>query len=242
MKRPSLITQGMMCAASMLTIAYADNHSFNSWTGSYIGANAGLVFNHVQLKSQHLGFTNPDETCNAHADFSSVFPGIQWGYLYQFPNTLVSGIEVNATYNTHQQKTLFCTCPYNPNVFDRFSFKNKMQGSIKGRAGRALQWNKTIFLPYFTAGASFADLGLKYKNEGGDYYSAHTTRAAWLIGAGIEYLLKENWSLRLDYSYVDYGNSITLKIPSVYGLIDPNGNAHTNLNANTVLLALNYWL
>lgn len=90
-------------------------------------------------------------------------------------------------------------------------------------------------------GASFANAGLTYKNEGSDYYSQNTTQAGWLIGAGIEWSFRQNWSLRTEYSYVNYGNAIHLKIPSIYGLLDPNGNARVNLNANNLLVAINYW-
>ena len=232
---------------SMIGIAYADNHSsyhslLNSWTGSYLGIDAGFVFNDVQLTSQQLGFTNPSGSCNTSSDFSSFSPGIQLGYMYQFPNYLVSGIEANVTVNTNQKDTLSCTCPFNSSVSDRFSFRNQMQSSIKARAGRALNWNKNILLPYLTAGVSFANLGLTYKNEGGDYYSEDTTHAGWLIGGGIEWAFKQHWSLRVEYYYVDYGNAINLNIPSVYSLEDPNGHASVDLSSNNVVLSINYWI
>jgi outer membrane immunogenic protein len=117
-----------------------------------------------------------------------------------------------------------------------------MQSFIKGRGGRALHWNQNLFLPYVTAGAGLVNTGLTYRNEGGNYYAKNTTQAGWLIGTGIEWFFKQNWSLRAEYSYVNYGNTIQLSIPNVYGLIDPNGNAHVDLNANNILLAINYWI
>ena len=79
-------------------------------------------------------------------------------------------------------------------------------------------------------------------NEGGDFYSKNTTRTGWLIGTGIEWSFRKNWSLRAEYAYVDYGNTLKLKIPSVYGLVDPNGNARVSLNTNSILVAINYWI
>jgi len=234
----------MMITMSMIGIAYADDSYslLNSWTGFYAGMDAGFAFNNVQLKSQQLGFTNPSETCNTSSDFSTFFPGIQLGYMYQFPNYFVSGIEADATFNTNQKDTLSCNSNFNHNVYDRFTFKNRMQSSIKGRVGRAVNWNKKILLPYLTAGASFVNVGLTYQNEGGDYYFKNTTQAGWLIGAGIEWAFGKNWSLRAEYGYIDYGNTIKLKIPSVYKLVDPNGNARVDLSYNTVLIAINYWV
>lgn len=245
MKKLSIMTKGALIALGTVGIAYADNNfshdSLNSWTGVYIGAEAAAVFNNVQLRSQQSGFSNLEGTCNTSSNFSTISPGIQMGFLHQFTNHFVSGIEANFI-NTNQKTTLNCTCPFNPDVSDRFSFRNQRQSSIKGRGGRALNWNKTILLPYFTAGASVTNAGLTYKNEGGDYYSKNINQTGWLMGAGIEWSFKQNWSLRTEYSHVNYGKTIELKIPGVYGLIDPEGNARANLSSNSIAVSINYWI
>lgn len=246
MNKLSIMTKGALIALSTVGIAYAhqpfSHYSINSWTGLYVGAETGAVFNNVQLRSQQLGFTNPENTCNTSSDISTFSPGVQLGYLHQFTNAFVSGIEANLLFNSNQKGTLSCNCPFNPDVYDRFSFRNQMQSSIKGRAGHVLNWNNNVLLPYLTAGASFADVGLTYKNEGGDYYSKNINQAGWLIGAGLEWAFKKNWSLRTEYSYVNYGNTIELKIPNIYGLIDPNGNARANLSSNCLVASINYWI
>lgn len=246
------MVKGVMITMGMVGMAYADNpyshyalfnsSLLNSWTGLYAGVNAGVAFNNAQLNSQQLGFTNPNGTCNTSSDFSTFSPGVQLGYLYQFSNDLVSGIEANVTINANQTTTLGCNSNINPRVYDRFNFRDQMQTSVKGRMGRALNWNKNVLLPYLTAGASFARVGLTYKNEGGNYYSNTTTQAGCLIGAGIEWAFMQHWSLRAEYYYVDYGNTINLNLPSIYGLQDPNGNGRVDLSANNVVLALNYWV
>jgi outer membrane immunogenic protein len=247
MNKFTLMVKSVVLAMGMAGMAYANNdyshHSLStSWTGFYAGLQGGFVFNNAQLRSQQLGFTNPSSSCNNSANFSSFFPGIQLGYMYQFPNNLVSGLEAGATFNTNQKNTSSCNSVFNPDVYDRFLFKNQMQSSIKGRLGRTLNWNKNILLPYFTVGASFANPGLTYKNEGGDYYYKTTTQPGWLIGAGLEWAFMQNWSLRAEYNYVGYGNAIKLNIPSVYSLIDPNGNARVNLYSNNIAVSINYWI
>lgn len=246
MNKLSIITQGIVLALGIIKAAYAETpssySSLSNWTGFYAGLNAQFAFNNLQLRSEQIGFTNPSEQCNGRSNSSTLIPGIQLGYMYQFPHSFVTGVETNVTFNTNQKSTLRCRCPDNPYVSDSFSFKEQMQRSVKGRAGRTLIWNKNILLPYLTAGASFANAGLTYKNEGGDYYSKNTTQEGWLIGAGIEWSFRQHWSLRAEYSYIDYGNAIQLKLPSVYGLIDPNGNARVDLQTNNVLVAINYWI
>lgn len=239
MKKFSIIVKSVVITMSMVNLTYANT---NTWTGFYAGVEAGLAFNNAELESQQLGFTSPSETCNTSSNYSSFFPGVHLGYMYQFPNDVVSSIEANATINTHQTEKLSCHSQFNPDVYDRFTFRNQMQTSIKARIGHLLDGNKSAFLPYLTAGASFANLGLTYENEGGDYYSSTTTQLGWLIGGGVEWAFMEHWSLRAEYYYVDYGNAINLNIPSVYGLEDPNGNGHVDLSSNNVVVAINYWI
>lgn len=239
MKKHSIAAKCVMIAMGMIGIAHAGN---NNWTGFYAGVNTGFVFNNAQLTSQQLGFTSSSEACNMSSDFSTFSSGIQLGYMYQFTHSFVSGIEANATFNTNQKHTFSCNSEFNPEASDRFTFRNQLETSIKGRVGRTLDWNKSTFLPYLTAGVSFANLGLTYKNEGGDYYSNTTTQSGWLIGTGVEWAFMQHWSLRAEYYFVDYGNAIHLNIPTVYGLLDTNGKGQVNLRSSNVLVAINYWI
>lgn len=236
MNKFSIMIKGVTLAMSLIGIAHAE------WTGLYAGADAGFALNKAKLKSQQLGFTNQRGKCNINSNSFTFIPGAQLGYLYQFANNLVSGIEANVTYNTNQKDKLSCRCPFYRHVSDDFSLRDQMQSAIKARMGTALNWNGNIYLPYLTAGASFANVALTYKNEGGDYYSKKATKSGLLIGAGIEWYLWQHWSLRTEYDYVDYGKAIHLKIPSVYDLRDPNGKARIGLSSGNIVVAINYWI
>jgi len=41
-------------------------------------------------------------------------------------------------------------CPFNSGVCGRFSFRNQMQGCIKGRVGRNMSWDQYSFHAYVT--------------------------------------------------------------------------------------------
>lgn len=209
----------------------------NNWTGSYGGFNIGGIFNDVDLNSNHFGFTDPTETCNANSHFSSLFPGVQFGYLRKLNSNVVLGIEGDFTYNVDQKNKVACSCPLTPSVSDRYTIKNRVQGSIRGRLGYL--FNPKI-LPFLSAGASFADLGASYTNEGGDYYSTNRTQPGWLVGGGLEWDFANSWTLRAEYYYINY-NKMNMNIPNIYGLYDPNGNAAVNLSTNNVRVALSYW-
>jgi outer membrane immunogenic protein len=84
----SIMTKAAIIAMGMAGIAYAEHDASNvsllnnKWTGFYASVNGGVVFNNAELRSAQLGFTNPSDTCNTSADFSSFSPGIEVGYLH----------------------------------------------------------------------------------------------------------------------------------------------------------------
>jgi outer membrane immunogenic protein len=215
----------------------AKGGSLNKWTGIYGGLSVGGTFVDADLSSNQIGFTTDEVSCIKEANFSSFFPGLQVGYVNQFDSKIVLGVEGDFTYNLNQSGTQNCVCPHNSHAFDRFTVSNKMQGSVLGRIGYMLDFN---LHPFLFAGASFADLGMNYSNEYEDYYSESTIKTGWLAGAGLEWGFSRDWSVRLEYYYIDYG-TIDLDIPTIYDLDDPNGNAKANMTVNNVKLALSYW-
>jgi outer membrane immunogenic protein len=207
------------------------------WTGFYGGINLGGKFASADLRSNQLGFINPDGKCNVNSSIDSFFPGVQFGYLHQFESNVVLGVEGDFTYNTQNRTNITCPCPTFSPIKDRFRAENLLQGSLRGRLGYAVKGN---LLPFVSVGVSFADMGIKYSNEVGNSYNKTATQAGWLAGAGLEWGFSDDLSVRAEYYYSAY-NKLNIAIPSVYGLTDLNGGAHLNLNDNTVRVALNYW-
>jgi outer membrane immunogenic protein len=37
-------------------------------------------------------------------------------------------------------------------------------------------------------------------------FSASETRVGWTLGAGVEWAVWDNWSVKLEYDYLDFGN------------------------------------
>lgn len=208
------------------------------WSGFYGGFKGDALFNHVNLHANHAGFIEMNDTCKASANFSSFSPGAQVGFAHQYHSNIVLGIEGSLNYNTNQTKNLNCNCPTNPGVSDKFYFYHRANGSLLGRIGYSLRNNS--ILPFFTAGGSLANLGLKYHNETGDQYNTNSTTAGWQVGTGVEWRMTSDWSLRAEYYYVAY-NNVNMRINTIYGLTDPNGKAHATLHTNNVGVAINYW-
>ena len=131
-------------------------------------------------------------------------------------------------------------------IFDRFNVRNNLQGSIRLRAGYAID----RFLPFITAGVSFASMGLYYDNEiqnSANAYSTSTTQTGWVLGGGLEYGVLDNLSVRTEYLYTDYGNALNMNMPNIGNVdfndplrSDPNGAAHVNMSTNVLRAAVNY--
>ena len=83
------------------------------------------------------------------------------------------------------------------------SARENIQGSVRGRLGVAFD----RVLVYATGGAAFGDLRNTYVNTltgGFDNYSH--TRVGYTVGGGVEYAFTNNFSLRAEYRYTDFGS------------------------------------
>ena len=95
--------------------------------------------------------------------------------------------------------------------------KHDIEGSIRGRIGYA-GWDR--FMIYATGGVAFGGFngtacgnfaggtfvdGTTFSGFGG-CTSASTTRVGWTVGGGLEYAVTNNWSIRAEYRYSDFGH------------------------------------
>lgn len=83
-------------------------------------------------------------------------------------------------------------------TFAPWKFSNPWFGTLRGRAGYA--FSNVLF--YGTAGLAFGEL----RGETFGWTESHTT-AGWTIGAGAEVGLVPNWSVKLEYLYIDLSTS-----------------------------------
>ena len=201
------------------------------WTGFYAGLTAGAIINDVSLRSKQIGLL--DGQCDRSGSFDSFLPGVHAGYLRRVSDDWVAGVEADFTY-PDSTRHLNCLC-YD-SAIDKFQVKNRIQGSLRAR----LAYPVDRFLPYVTAGVSFADMGLTYANEFGDGYGKSTTQTGWVLGGGVEYRLLERVSVRAEYLYADYGRALQMGLPFVQGVDDPTGRAVADAASHTFRLGINY--
>lgn len=91
--------------------------------------------------------------------------------------------------------------------------RQDIQGSVRGRLGVAV--DRVLF--YATGGAAFGSLRNDYVNSiNGATDTFNHTRVGYTVGGGIEYAITNNWSLRAEYRYTDFG-SVTDNLGSATG-------------------------
>lgn len=238
MRKGTLATAGRALSVCLILATQAQaagegTSKAADWKGAYLGASLGVIFNESRLHATNSNFIH--RSYSEDIDFDSVLPGLQLGYNHQTETGWIFGAEGDFTYPdargdfTYRSRT-------QPGVYDRFTVKNRLQGSVRARFGKALD----DFFPYLTAGVSFADTGLRYDNEQGQSYERSSTQVGFIVGGGLEYSLMDHLSLRAEYLYANYGDAESLNTRTVSCITDPNGNLDADLVSHTLRAGLNY--
>jgi outer membrane immunogenic protein len=188
--------------------------------------------------------------------------GGQVGYNHKFKNNVVMGIEADMDYadvksssqsssnysisNTNYAGTNNINGIYN-NSYNRIGLD--WIGTIRGRLGYAAG----KFLPYVTGGLAYGGLsnssnsGFGYGYGGGSSQNVYASngsgsstsvRAGWALGAGAEYMLADNWSVKGEYLYTSIGSLVTPTIANngyAYGYTNNASVQNTALVSKTTI-------
>ena len=170
-----------------------------TWTGIYVGAQVGYAWGTSNINVTD-GF---GDFVSFHSSNSGVIGGGHVGYNLQF-NQFVVGLEGDVD-GTSLSKSISGS----PFIEDLGSVpvtataQVDIMGSIRGRVGYA--WDRVLI--YATGGVEFAGIkGTIYGPFGGQV-SSSTTRVGWTLGGGLEYAITDNWSVRAEYRYAQFGHS-----------------------------------
>jgi outer membrane immunogenic protein len=156
-----------------------------TWTGIYLGINAGYGFGNSQ-------WSDPIDGSTGKFDASGFLAGGTLGGNYQMGNFVI-GLEGDYDWND-LKGTTSSTCA--PNICET---QSDWLATARGRAGWA--WDRVLF--YGTGGAAFANIKSTLEGYGA---TNTTTQVGWTAGAGIEAALTPNWTAKIEYLYVDLGN------------------------------------
>ncbi|WP_332116708.1 outer membrane protein [Azorhizobium caulinodans] len=167
-----------------------------SWTGFYIGANAGYGGD-----KYNYDFGVPT-TATASTNSSGFFAGGQIGYNYQFANNVVLGLETDLQWSGIDGTLNTVTPGASTNIKSSLDYF----GTVRARVGYAFD----RFLPYITGGMAYGKTkteGSQFSGTGFTTFDDSDTKVGWTIGGGVEYAITNNWTFKTEYQYVDLGNS-----------------------------------
>jgi outer membrane immunogenic protein len=160
-----------------------------SWTGIYIGGQVGYAFG--TLNTSVTAFPLPTVANSFTAN--GVIGGAHVGYNAQI-NQWVVGVEGSVDGTSIDSTVQVGGLP--------FTGKLLVEGSIRGRLGVA--WDRLLL--YATGGVAFGGFESIYPPVLPPSTTVSVTRTGWTAGGGVEYALNNNWSLRAEYRYTDFGS------------------------------------
>lgn len=153
------------------------------WTGAYIGVNAGGGFGTFKL-SPTGGGTGVDMSAGGFLG------GIQAGYNWQ-SGQMVYGVE--ADFQGSDVKASFSE--------GGGSLESKIDwfGTVRARVGYT---PVDRFMIYGTGGFAYG-----HEKLSSGPISLSKTRTGWTVGAGAEYAINTNWTIKSEYLYTDLGKA-----------------------------------
>lgn len=193
-----------------------------SWTGYYVGAQLGGVgaFSDVTDPLGPSIFGNPNVATGPSA-------GGQIGYNYQSGN-IVYGLEAEVAL-PEVQGTSTCSSVSGQFINSNCKIGINAFGALTGRIGLALGPDGRSLI-YGKGGAAWSSgsASLATNDSEAGRYGNPFTRAktdlnqwGWTLGAGAEYALTGNWSVKAEYDYANFGDTSIALPPSAY--MDGNG-------------------
>ena len=158
-----------------------------SWTGFYIGGQAGGIWGNEDLR-----FNPPTKTVN----FSGGVFGGQLGAQYEFHNHVVLGVEVSFTDSGDSSGSTLC-----PNPAFTCHAKLRDETQVVGRLG----YGFGDFLPYVKGG--YANVSSHFNNSPLTAFPQNADNHqhdGWVVGSGLEYAVTRNIVLGVDYSHIEF--------------------------------------
>ena len=169
-----------------------------NWTGFYVGVDAGYHWNKV-------GIFNPATPASGTAEASprSFTAGGHAGYLYQFNNPVVVGVEGDVSWLNGNDNGPFPGFPAQGIIAT-----TRWDASVRGILGYAM--DRTLF--YATGGWSWMNGSMcgvaPYPTPLTCFpaTSGPSTVDGWTVGGGVAHAFTNNLIARVEYLYADYGS------------------------------------
>ena len=180
------------------------------WTGLYVGVNAGGSVGRSRTHTNDPGAGNENET--TFLSPIGAIGGGQIGYNWQIPgsNNFVVGLEADIQASGQRGSACIANCFLDGSVSLHLQQKVDWFGTARFRAG----WATGPVLNYITAGFAYGHVNtsgsLVEFSLPGSSFALDSTRSGFVVGSGVEASLGGNWTAKIEYLYVDLGQSTTV--------------------------------
>ena len=201
-----------------------------SWTGFYVGGNAGAGWNNAS-------FSNSASSSFSTSNTTTTFlGGAQFGANYQFgPSGVVVGAEAMFDWLPNTKNTITAT---NGGSTATATINNRWVTTATGKLGYA--WDRVLL--YGKGGFAWVSNSNSSATIAGTPFgvSSNSTNWGWTGGIGVEWAFAGNWSVRAEYDYIalqnqTFGVSSNAPLPFTSDTISVN-----NRSIQMVTAGLNY--
>ncbi|WP_280821339.1 outer membrane protein [Pseudaminobacter soli (ex Li et al. 2025)] len=189
-----------------------------NWSGIYVGGQIGYVAGGKVNHAYDIAQYGEDSQWNYRLNPKGGFGGVFGGYNYQLDGGVVLGVEGDLVWgNVKADGANVSATSFMSNT------KLDWIGTARARVGYAFD----RFMPYIAGGLSVARFRFGEVNvDHSDFPStgastASGTMTGWTIGAGAEYAVTENWTVRGEYRYTQYGKKDFTATPESNSWEDP---------------------
>ncbi len=228
-----------------------------SWTGFYVGANAGGLWSGNNSGNLQVYGGAPalsaipvgNKVSNSYGGFLG---GGQVGYNYQLMKSFVIGAEADIQGMAGNAGTANFTGVSSADsvtytTYGKASSNLQYIGTVRGRVGYLVM---PTLLAYGTAGFAYGGVSSTVwlatsgtdGTGGGGSLAYSNTQAGWTAGGGVEWMFLPNWSAKAEYLYYSLSNGYASG-----GVIDTNTGAwgygigaSRSFNGNIVRAGVNY--
>src|SRR5262245_23920247 len=205
-----------------------------TWTGFYLGLNAG---GGVANSEVDFSITGLPPFATIDNSLTGAIAGAQAGYNWQ-TGSFVLGAEADFQWSG-LKGSLTTPCPPGfcgpPPLAATYAQELPWFGTARGRVGYATP----TWLIYATGGFAYAQLETDAAATAGGLtaaFSSKETRTGWTAGAGIEVAFAPQWSAKLEYLHLDFGDrSFNWVLPPLPPITDT-----ASVSMNVVRGGVNY--
>jgi len=214
MKKKLLLSVAFFGAAAAVNSSALAAPPMYSWTGCYIGLNAGYGWGRGSVDGNATGLATLGlpTAFSTTPNLNGFIGGGQVGCNWQNSNA-VWGLETDFQ-GSGQKASRSYTVPFNngEGVSQSVEARLRWFGTVRARAGVLVV--PTVLL-YGTGGLAYGNVKvtdtISVTNNGtttSGAFSTSTTRAGWTVGLGVEGMLPNapGWTWKVEYLYLDLGS------------------------------------